>query len=187
MKSPTLIVAALALALTTFTHADVPKGWWSPKMSDYQIGVDTSDAANPAAYIESIVSKPKDFTALNQHFSAEAYRGKRVRLKGLIKTKDVANWAGFWLRADAQGDSSVAFENMEKRGVSGTKDWVEGVIVLDIPNTAEVLVMGLILHGKGKAWMRDVSFEVVDTSVALTTAAKARVIPKAPVNLDFKQ
>ncbi len=180
------IVLSFALLGVTYlsSHAAPPEGWWTGPGDEYKTGVDRSDAIGPCAYIEAVVPEPKQFAVLNQTFSAEKYRGKRVRLKGLIKTKDVSKWAGFWLRADSDRDGIVAFDNMQKRGVVGTKGWTVGEIVLDIPVKADKMYMGLILDGSGKAWMSDLAFEVVDDSVALTTSV-AKELPKEPVNLDF--
>lgn len=149
------------------------------------MGVEASDAAKSAATIEAVVPAPSRFFAINQTLSAEDYRGKRVRLKGQVKTKDVEKWAGFWLRADDE-KKIVAFDNMQRRGIIGTTGWQPAEIVLDIPPEAEKLTFGLILDGKGKAWMRDVTFEVVDATVPLTAPARMD-LPKAPVNLDFTE
>lgn len=73
---------------------------------------------------------------------------------------------------------------MQNRGVSGTTDWLAGVVVLDIPDDAETLFLGLILDGAGKVWMTDLRFEIVDSTVPVTTSKKPK-LPNAPQNLDF--
>jgi AraC family transcriptional regulator len=80
----------------------------------------------------------------------------------------------------------VAFDNMQTRGVVGIADWTRGEVVLDVPNDSEALYFGLILKGKGKAWMNGLSFGVVDLSVAVTTPKKPE-LPKEPMNLDFTE
>ena len=48
--------------------------------------------------------------------------GKRVRLSGYIKTRDVSQgFAGLWLRVDGPS-GPLAFDNMQDRGVTGTTD-----------------------------------------------------------------
>lgn len=168
------------------TVSSLPKGWWAGRTDEYRIGVDDSNSGKPAAFIEALVPAPKTFIALNQTFSARDYRGKRVRFAGSIKTDNVRKWAGFWLRADNEKSDLVAFDNMQSRGVSGTSDWKRGEIVLDIPGDAEVLFLGLILDGAGKAWTRDLVFEIVDSSVPVTTSGKVG-LPKSPQNLDFSE
>jgi hypothetical protein len=179
-------IAIFSFCFAVIANAAPPKGWWAAPTDEYEIGVDTSDPNNPSAYIQSVVPTPKQFIALNQMFSAINYRGKRVRLKGRIKTKDVAKWSGFWLRADNEENKTVAFDNMQRRGISGTTDWTTAEIVLDVPSDAEKLFFGLILDGSGKTWMRELTFEIVDESVAVTTAGMSD-LPTAPTNLDFKE
>jgi hypothetical protein len=181
------LLALFAIAVTA-AAAPMPKGWWAANTDQYRLGVDTTMLRDgkPSAVIESIVPEPAEFIAFNQSFSAENYRGKRVRLAGYIKTQDVAKWSGFWLRADDSKGGIVAFDNMQNRGVAGTTDWTRGEIVLDIPVESEFLFFGLILQGKGKTWMNGLTFEVVDASVPLTTPKKPE-LPKAPVNLDFSE
>jgi hypothetical protein len=185
MKSPIPLFGALILTFASPVQAEIPKGWWAAPSEDYKVGVEASEAGKPAAYVEAVAPVPSRFFALNQTLAADDYRSKRVRLKGQIKTKDVDKWAGFWLRADAE-NKIVAFDNMQRRGVTGTTDWQAAEIVLDIPAEAEKLTFGLILDGKGKAWMRDIKFEVVDASVPVTASARAD-LPRAPVNLDFTE
>jgi len=186
MKKLTPLCVVFLTVFILPLSAGPPEGWWTGNSGQYKTGVDRSDPAEPAAFIESVVPEPDQFTALNQTFSAENYRGKRVRLRGSIRTLDVANWAGFWLRADSADNKIVAFENMQKRGISGTSPWTPSEIVIDIPEDADKIYIGLILDGKGKAWMKDLEFEIVDPSVA-TTGNSDPALPKAPVNLDFKE
>jgi hypothetical protein len=180
------LLCAVTMANTSASHAGTPKGWWAAPSEEYTVGVEEGpEAGKPAAYVEAVAPAPSRFFALNQTLSADDYRSKRVRLKGQIKTKDVEKWAGFWLRADDE-KKIVAFDNMQQRGITGTTDWRAAEIVLDIPAEAEKLTFGLILDGKGKAWMRDMTFEVVDASVPVTAPARAD-LPRAPVNLDFTE
>lgn len=180
------LLCAVTMVQAAASHAGTPKGWWAAPSEEYKVGVEEgSEIGKPAAYVDAVVPAPSRFFALNQTLSADNYRSKRVRLMGQIKTKDVEKWAGFWLRADDE-KKIVAFDNMQRRGITGTTDWQSAEIVLDIPAEAEKLTFGLILDGKGKAWMRDVTFEVVDASTPLTAPARAD-LPKAPVNLDFTE
>ena len=183
--------AATLILLTSAVRADAPpKGWWAAPTDEYVITLDEKEQRDgkPSVSITCIAENPKSFVALNQTFSAEDYRGKRVRLKGQIKTNDVERWAGFWLRADSVNGAILAFDNMQNRGVSGTSDWKPGAIVLDIPEDAETLHLGFILDGKGTAWANGLAFEEVDTSVPVTNVRTPELsLPRKPVNLDFTE
>ena len=53
-----------------------------------------------AVYIKSKEENINGFGTLMQDFSADKYLNKRVRLSGYVKSKDVVQWAGLWMRID---------------------------------------------------------------------------------------
>jgi len=57
---------------------------------------------------------------------------------------------------------------MEDRPIKGTHDWTRYEIVLDVAPDAGSMLFGLLLHGAGKVWLDDVTFDVVDTRVPTT-------------------
>jgi hypothetical protein len=75
-----------------------------------------------SAYLKSKQRSVDGFGTLMQQFTAEQYLGKRVRLRGVVKSQEVADWAGLWLRVD-QGKKMVAFDNMQDQAIKGTTDW----------------------------------------------------------------
>ena len=183
------LIITLLFALTSASiHAKAPIGWVMANTNEYETGIDSSQKYNnrKSAFIESTVSEPESFTGLNQAIKADDYREHRIRLKGVIKTKEVAKWAGFWVRADDSSAKIVAFENMQNRGISGTTDWTPCEIVIDIPKSAKSIYFGLLLDGAGKVWMNDLSFEQVEESIPLTSDARTN-LPNKPRNLDFKK
>lgn len=80
---------------------------------------------------------------------------KRITLKGFLKTQDVTEFAGLWLRIDGI-DGPIAIENMMQRKIIGTNDWKEYSIALEYdPNVAKSAAVGGILAGSGKLWIDD--------------------------------
>lgn len=81
----------------------------------------------------------------------KSFTGSKIELRGYLKTENVKNgYAGLWLRIDG----TPSFDNMQKRGVTGTTDWKEYVI--DLPyNDAEAINVhgGALLAGDGKVWV----------------------------------
>ncbi len=93
--------------------------------------------------------------------AAAELRGKRVRLRGWVKTEAVdAGWAGVWLRVD---DGVTGFDNMSGRGLTGTAEWREAVATVDVPEGASQLMFGPLIVGGGTAWFDDLQIEVADT------------------------
>ncbi|HEY5922247.1 MAG TPA: carboxypeptidase-like regulatory domain-containing protein [Kofleriaceae bacterium] len=96
--------------------------------------------------------------AASTSFDAKPYLGKRVRVHGYIKTQGAGS-AAIWLRAD-RGDAPLGFEGMEDRRVTGTAEWTQATVELDIPLEAERIVIGGMVGEKGIAWFDDLSIEV---------------------------
>ena len=89
----------------------------------FAAGVDREVAhrGHASVSIRSIVAEPKGFRAVTQLIKADAYRGKRVRLAGYLKTRDVSGgWAGLWLRVDGPDAKLLAIDNMG--GSTGDRD-----------------------------------------------------------------
>src|SRR5436305_8555519 len=53
--------------------------------------------------INSIDSAIQVFGTFMQVSKPDKYLGKRVRMTGYMKSKNVTTWAGFWLRVDQAG------------------------------------------------------------------------------------
>jgi hypothetical protein len=122
-----------------------------------------------------------------QTFSAESFRGKRVRMSGFVSAKDVADWAGLWMRIDGPKSQMLGFDNMQQRAVKGTRDWQKYEIVLDVPDEASEIAFGLLLTGKGQVWMDDLKFEVVGKEVPTTGSGPQKQSSPTPANLDFEE
>ncbi|WP_235909025.1 hypothetical protein, partial [Roseiconus nitratireducens] len=80
-----------------------------------------------------------------------------MRFFGYIKTDDVTEYAGLWLRVDSKERGTVAFDNMRQRPITGTNDWYRYEIVLDVPEDGAMIHFGALLAGGGTIWIDDLS------------------------------
>lgn len=167
-----------------------PSGWSKrgDQPGDYATGLDRTAAkdGHATAFIKSVAKDPHGFGTLMQAFSARAYRGKRVRLAGLVKTRDVKDWAGLWMRVDGPGkpgEKVLSFDNMQDRPIRGTTDWKPYEIVLDVPQESEAIAFGILLSGAGQAWIDGLKVE----DAALARPTKPSSLPDQPVNLNFEE
>ena len=187
----TKFVTALLIAMTACVAAgQAPEGWFLSGSSpeDYEVGIDQEIAhgGETSAYIKSRVSIPAGFGHLSQAFEPENYKGKRVRLSAYVKTRNVENWTGLWMRVDGPDNRALSFDNMQDRIIKGTSEWKKYEIVLDVPEESISIIFGIILKGKGQAWIDDFQFEAVSKDVPTTGMMKAKEKRKKPVNLDFE-
>jgi len=150
-----------------------------------------------ATFFAVDVSKD-DQARLTQRFTADRYRGRRVRFSGYMKTNQVSGWAGLWMRIDTVDKSGWAFDDMEDFEVSGTTDWQSYNIVLDVPEDGAAIYLGAHLFGRGQVWLDDCKFEVVGDDVPPSDGNRLRggrdrtysfpqFMGEEPVNLDFEE
>lgn len=189
------LIAALSFTLLSFDYPQ-PDGWIKAgdKPMSYEMGIDKAAGPNGknAGTIKSIDKTIDGFGTLMQQCSPIKYLGKRVRMTGYMKTKDVTDWAGLWMRVDTkEGKKNMPFDNMKNgkkdRSVSGTSDWKQYDIVLDVPNSSENLAFGALLSGTGQVWFTNLKFEVVDKSTPTTGMGKedGKSELAEPSNLSF--
>jgi C-terminal processing protease CtpA/Prc len=87
------------------------------------------------------------------------FSGGTIELRGFLRTEDVSGFAGLWMREDGQS-RSLAFDNMQKRQLTGTTDWTEYSIKLPVHEDAQRLFFGFLLSGTGEAWADDLQLLV---------------------------
>lgn len=187
-----VLLVATTVALLSF-DIDLPKDWFKAgdKPASYEMGIAKSagqDGKN-CATIRSIDKKIDGFGTLMQNCLPEKYVGKRIRMTGIVKSKDVEGWAGLWLRVDqANSQKALSFDNMQDRAIKGTTDWKKYEIVLDVPAQASNIAFGALLAGTGQVWFANLKFEMVETSVPRTVNDNTGYsILKEPSNLDFEK
>jgi len=201
-----LFVGTLALFLVSSckqpkSHG-LPENWFikGDQTASYKIGTDSSIAKSGdfSATIKSIDNKIDGFGTLMQHCLPDKFIGKRIRMSGFIKSENVNEWAGLWLRVDVD-TVSVSFDNMhdlKDRSITGTTDWKRYEIVLDVPTNASTISYGALLHGTGQIWFDNLTFEVVDKTVKTTGISNECKIQNGrecpgvinePTNLDFEK
>jgi transcriptional regulator with XRE-family HTH domain len=190
----TLFVGALVAGIL-FTASAVRaqkvekiEGWHlsGSHTKSYKIGLDKGvfKTGKSSAFLGSVDKKIDGFGTLMQSSSAEEYLGKRVKMTAWVKSENVADWAGMWLRVDGK-DKMLSFDNMQNRPIKGTGDWKKCEIVLDVPAESVSLNFGILLAGTGKVWFDDIAFEVVGDNTSLTDILSNGSPTKQPANLGF--
>ena len=99
--------------------------------------------------------------------SAVTWRGRRVELKAELRSGAVDGWAGLWMRVDGK-DNVLAFDNMQNRALRGTTSFKWYSVVLDVPVDAERITFGVLLHGPGAVFIRELVFDEVEVDVSST-------------------
>lgn len=157
----------------------------------YEMGIDhkTYNMGTKSATIKSIVDEFEvdEFATIMQQFSAKNFLGKRVRFSGFVKTQDVIGWCGLWMRIDSALSVALKLDNMQGRPIVGTTEWNHYACVLDVPESAAILNIGILLTGKGQVWLDNINFQEVDYNTPTTEFAPEEVYPDYPKNLSFEE
>lgn len=189
LRKVCISAVVVLVGCTLAVYADVPRGWFlaGSTPSEFEVGLDTAQAyqGHSSAFLRSRQPSVEGFGTLMQKFAAKQYLGKRVRLRGMVRTEDVTEWAGLWMRVDKDGNT-VVFDNMRDRPIKGTTGWQRYDVVLDVPNDATDIALGILLSGPGEVWLSNTTLDVVGTESA-PTGSQNRMIPEQPVNLDFEE
>ena len=188
-----LLMLPLSFRSLAQTHstaaAAVPFGWLlaGSNPHNYEAGVDpqASYHGSPSAYLKAKQSTLEGFGTLMQDFSAGQYAGRRVRLRASMKTEEVADWAGLWMRVD-KGSAVLGFDNMVDQPIKDTTGWRTYEVVLDVPQDATGIAFGILLNKSGSVWLNNVQLDGVGVDVPTTAKAPAR-LPEGPTNLHFER
>ncbi|HEY2376666.1 MAG TPA: hypothetical protein VGH98_11880 [Gemmatimonadaceae bacterium] len=168
------LTVAAALVAPIAASAQVPAGWQAitDGSGDYTVRADGSHRDGgqgfAGATIKANVESPRSSAMLAQSVRADAYRGKRIRMSGYLKTIGVnEGTAELFMRVDGGGVVQTS-DYMQNRPLMLTNDWSRQEIVLDIPRDAIGMTYGFLLSGSGQAWLDDVEIEEVGSDVATT-------------------
>lgn len=170
---------------------EVPSKWFlaGSDPTSYRTGVDKQVVydGKVSAYLESAMPRPRGFGTMMQKIDAANYAGMRIRLHASVKSEDVADWAGVWMRVD-EDSSILAFDNMQDRPIKGTQPWKPYDVVLDVPPGASKIAFGILLSGTGEVWMNQVEFEAVGKETKVTGIPLHKPVSKDdPVVLRLKR
>jgi hypothetical protein len=171
-------------------------GWWWPGEKEYEAGIDTKvqHGGRASGFIKSATAGQQAFSGMVQTIRADEYRGKRVRLSAFFKSEQIEESAHVWMRIDGK-NRSLGFDNISDRPITGTSDWHQRTIVLDVPADSVNIAFGYFLAGKGQVWADDFQVEVVGSDVTTTRPPEEGELREGentpssrvkPLNLDFE-
>lgn len=113
-----------------------------------------------------VVGKRGDWVTLTsrlfQRISAEKYRGKRTRFSAWIKTEDVDVKSSIWIAAFDKNDTflkSDALMGKPDQEITGTNDWKQYAVEIDVPQDAFRISLGFEMASRGTAWIDDLALE----------------------------
>jgi len=155
-------VSGPALASVLRFEADrngtMPRGWSGGPTETIALDGEIIHSGRGAVRIERGTASANGFSSLTLVLPID-FTGNRIELRGFLKTENVSDFTGLWMREDGNVPS-LAFDNMQNRQVKGTNDWTQYSIVLPLHAQARQLFFGVLIAGTGKAWADDLELLV---------------------------
>lgn len=92
-------------------------------------------------------------------------KGKNITLKGFLKTENVNNGYARLFMALINDSTVLRYDNMQERGLSGTSDWKEFSISLDLVEGVNKINLGAFITGPGILWVDDLALTIDDKKI----------------------
>ena len=167
MKKITLLLACICIATLSAQENknydfeipgdDFAKSWNSFGNGDHEVTLSTDVVQHGKTAV--LISSDTDadaFKAIGFDIPS-TFDGKKIKLTGYVKTENVTDHAGLWMRIDPE----IAFDNMANSPITGTTDWKKYEIELKLkPSQAKQIVVGGLLVGQGKMWIDNLEVTV---------------------------
>lgn len=188
MKPHYVLLAALAtssLLAIAGPPDKLPAAWvvTGPTPKNFSSGVETTDVGGVrgAKFLRNKSEDAQTWGALTQQISARRYLGQRLQFRARIKTADIGNYAGLWMRVDTPARHGAAFYNSVDKPIRGSTDWQERSVTLDVPDDASIVSFGVIGAGKGQVWIDALTLEPVGREVPVDRMpGRQRPLPEQP-------
>jgi hypothetical protein len=132
----------------------VPAGWKASPPSTVFTDHSVVHGGQWSARIERSADSSAAFSSLGARIPID-FLGTTIELRGFLRTRDVKDFAGLWMREDGAVVKSLAFDNMQSQQVKDTRDWTEYTIHLPLHPEARELLIGALLSGTGTVWVDD--------------------------------
>jgi len=154
-KLSVVLLLLVATMLGIFLEDAFAQTWFAAgsRPQDYEMGGDPSvehGTAN-AGFIRSKVSGIDGFGTWMTRIDPGEYLGQGIRMSAYVKTENVGDWVGLWMRVDGAANQLLSFDNMGSRPITGTTDWNKYEVVLDVPENSTGIFFGILLDGTGEA------------------------------------
>lgn len=147
--SPRLTIQQ-SLAISPKSGGTDPDGWFINPTGTVHVDNVMVHGGRWSVRFNRGADSAKGFSVITRSIPVD-FTGGEIELRAYLRTKDVAGYAGLWMREDGEGQM-LRLENMSSRHVDGTRDWAEYTIKLPIDDKAQQLYFGALLSGTGTMW-----------------------------------
>jgi C-terminal processing protease CtpA/Prc len=130
---------------------ELPAGWSGIPPSTVVLENDVVQSGSWAVRLDRSAHPTGSFSTVTSSIPID-FTGKRIELRGFLRTSGVLGFAGLWLRESGEA-GTVEFDNMQRKQLAGTHGWQEFSVTLPLNPEANSLVFGALLSGSGITWV----------------------------------
>jgi len=157
---PPVVARPFNLSFDGPLEGNLPAGWFNSLgfvdyvSTAYEIRVvpRPDNGSGLCVLFQNPMARDDEFGSLMQRCPASHLAGQIIRFEGEVRTKNIEQWAGLWLRADGDKEFNLFFDNMSNRPIRGTTPWTKYVIDAHLPEKTRWLNYGIVLEGRGAMW-----------------------------------
>jgi C-terminal processing protease CtpA/Prc len=162
-RSPRLTIQE-SLAFAPEAKGATPIGWFANPPGTVNVDNQVVHSGRWSVRFDRNAASETGFSVITRSIPVD-FAGGNIELRGYLRTKDVAGYAGLWMREDGDGQM-LHLENMASQHVDGTREWTEYTITLPIDENAHQLFFGVLLAGTGTLWVDDLRLQVDGKPIA---------------------
>ncbi len=136
---------------------------FSRKLYDTRMDEATQRDGHPTRLMFSSTAQNGFWFAYDQNDRhPEKYHGKKVKMSAWLKTEGVTVPSGITVRIMGPNFQSLTTTPSVRSGIAGTRDWKKVEVTFTVPENCQDLCTGVRLCGKGKLWVDDIKYEIVE-------------------------
>lgn len=141
------------------TPGNAPTGWGGGPPGTLFIDDEIQHAGNRSLRLDrSAPNSTSPFSTATLSIPID-FDGTTLELRGFLRTENVTDFAGLWMREDGN-TPSLAFDNMNSQKLKGTTGWQQYSIRLPLHPDAKTLYLGVLMAGSGRTWAADLQLLV---------------------------
>jgi len=141
-----------------------PENWAGGPAATLSVDSTVVHTGSLAARIQRDAISDGAFSALSFRLPANR-KGDFIELRGWLKSEDVDEWFGLWLRLDGNA-GVIALDNMQSRELRGTTEWTEYRTKIYLAPETRTFVCGALMAGSGTLWVDDLSLWIDGSPLA---------------------
>jgi len=126
---------------------------WYITGTGFSFTLDTVDfhSGNQSLRIDNMNATATTRATASQSFPIQLVRGKRVRIRGWMKTANNNGAAGLWWRVDGP-NGTISLDNAPARHSLGNTEWTRYEFEREVSTDGMSVSWGMFVRGAGTAW-----------------------------------